>query len=119
MEPIRIKIKDTEAAGIEIVPTEDGVEIIIRKDTKIAPKEEPKEAKSASCKNAEILKAFCSKKKVEFAGYTLMRKELLKFFNFYNARVCEWKGVIQPEKLWKSWAEKINDKGALKNDRED
>lgn len=114
MEPIRIIVRNTEAAGIEIVPTEDGVEIIIRKDTKIEPKDEPKAAKSATCKNADILKDFCSKKKIEFVGYTLMRKELLKFFNFYNARVCEWKGVIQPEKLWKSWEEKINDKGALK-----
>ena len=88
----KVIIRDTEAAAVEIVPIDGGVEVVVRKDSKVlAPKEEPKEAKSASCKNAEILKAFCSKKKVEFAGYTLMRKELLKFFNFYNARVCDWR----------------------------
>lgn len=111
----KVIIRDTEAAAVEIVPIDGGVEVVVRKDSKVlAPKDEPKAAKSATCKNADILKDFCSKKKIEFVGYTLMRKELLKFYNFYNARVCEWKGVIQPEKLWKSWEEKINDKGALK-----
>lgn len=50
--------------------------------------------------NEDILKAFCSQKKGEEG---VDKDELLKFFNFYNERLPEWKNTFKPEILWEKW----------------
>lgn len=107
MEPIRIKIKDTEAAGIEIVPVEDGVEIIIRKDNKVlAPKEEPKKnlSKAPIYNKLEEFREFCGVLKKRHEGDKALIADLRRFWDFYSPKVKEWKGkTLDGEKLWARW----------------
>ena len=56
-------------------------------------KEEPK------C-NCDILKDFCSKKKVEEG---IDKDELLRFYQFYSERCLEWSGEFKVDALWKRW----------------
>lgn len=92
-ELFKIKIKNTEAAGIEIVPTSDGVEIIVaRKTAKVQERE--------SKPNLEILREFCGRKKNEEG---IDRVELRNFWDWYSERMEDWKGRIIPEKLWERW----------------
>ena len=90
----KITIKNTEAAGVEVVPTEDGVEIIVtRREKDVAPR---KTGKS----NLEILKEFCSEKKAEEGTD---RKELKSFWDWYSPKAEDWKGRIFPDRLWERW----------------
>lgn len=96
-EVLRIKIRDTEAAGIEIVPTHEGVEIIVtRKPAKAGGSEEPKGRPT----NAEILKEFCKDQK-SVPGTDI--KDLRRFYDFYLEKVEEWRGTMRPEDLYKKW----------------
>lgn len=98
MEDFKIKISSTEYAAVEIRPVEDGVEIVIkRKSQKNAKTEEELTG------NRAILKDFCSEKKEELHWDKTMMKELVKFFNYYDKLMDEWKGKVAPEKLWKQW----------------
>lgn len=90
----KITIKNTEAAGVEVVPTEEGVEIIVtRREKDVAPR---KTGKS----NFEILKEFCSEKKTE---KKTDQGELKKFYYYYEKLVEEWRGKFMPDKLWERW----------------
>lgn len=98
-ELFKIKIKNTEAAGIEIVPVADGVEIIVAR--KVINAEKPV---SKTNSNLEILRAFCSEKKDCYKNDKTMTAELKRFWNFYSPKMQEWKGrKVQPEKLWSRW----------------
>ena len=50
--------------------------------------------------NMELLTEFCSKKKTE---QNINLNCLKKFYEFYSKKMEEWKGTVQPEKLWSSW----------------
>lgn len=60
----------------------------------------PVSAPNKDKSNLDILTEFCSGKKKE-QGINL--NCLRKFYEFYKTRATEWKGTIQPEKLWTSW----------------
>ena len=98
-EILRLRIKNTESATVEIVPVDDGVEILVLR------KKEPKKAKKYEFHderemtgNLEILRAFCT----ELKG-NVDKGELKRFWEFYSGKMEEWKGTVQPEKLWARW----------------
>ena len=105
MEEIKFKIKNTESANVEIVPCEDGVEIIVKYGTKSASKETYKlhsGSKAQKKSNAEILKEFCGDLKDD---PDVDLKELKAFFKFYEKKCPDWKGTMDCNKLWLRWQE--------------
>lgn len=98
MEDFRIKISNTEYAAVEIIPTEDGVEIVIKH--KAQKKAKPVEERTG---NSAILKDFCTEKKAEYKWDKTMMKELVKFYEWWEPRMEDFKGTPQPEKLWEKW----------------
>lgn len=95
MEQIfKVSIKNSEAAGVEIVPTEDGIELIITR------RQQEKKVPAGSSNNLELLRDFCSRKKKEEGTD---QGELKKFYCYYEKLVEEWKGKFMPDKLWKRW----------------
>lgn len=98
-EILRLKIKRTESATIEVVPVEDGIEILVlRKEAKRPKIEFHDERKSES--NIEILRAFCSKEKKKEGTD---QEDLLRFFKFYESKCEDWKGEFLPSKLFDRW----------------
>ena len=93
-EELKIKIRNTEAASVEIIPTDDGIEICIVK------KEHPSRAKESNADNTEMLRAFCSKMKEQ---EDTDKKELKRFWEFYSPKMPTWKGKVHPDKLWEKW----------------
>lgn len=90
----KITIKNTEAAGVEVVPTEDGVEIIVtRREKDVAPRKAEKS-------NFEILKAFCTEMKNKKGTD---QAELKSFWEWYSPKAEDWKGTIFPDRLWARW----------------
>ena len=95
---LKIKVLNTEYAAVEIIPTEDGVEIVIKRKDKEKPVVKP------NADNHAILKEFCKEKKEYHKNDKTMIKELVAFFNFYEQKIEDgWKGTMMPEKLWKQW----------------
>ena len=100
-EILRLKIKRTESATIEVVPVEDGIEILVlRKETKRPKIEFHDERKSKN--NIEILRAFCSKQKEECETKE-EKADLKRFWDFYESKCEDWKGEFQPDKLYSRW----------------
>ena len=48
--------------------------------------------------NTEILRTFCGSIKAQAD-----KNQLKRFWEFYSKKAEGWKGVIQPDKLWKRW----------------
>ena len=48
----------------------------------------------------EILTEFCSSKKTEEG---VNKDELLKFYNYYQPKMADWKFAFLPEKMWQRW----------------
>lgn len=95
MEQIfKVSIKNSEAAGVEIVPTEDGIELIITR------RQQEKKVPAGSSNNLELLRDFCSQKKKEEG---VDKKELKAFWDWYSERAEDWKGKLQADKLWTRW----------------
>lgn len=55
--------------------------------------------------NKEILKEFCTGKKVEEG---VDKVELTKFFNYYNPKMDTWRTTVNPSNLWNNWNSKAN-----------
>ena len=107
MQELKFKIKGTEQAQVEIVPCADGVEIVVRygesqKNYGSSNNKPFKFHNKQEKSNAEIIKDFCSEKKTE-EGVNL--KELKSFFEFYSEKAEDWKGKMDPNKLWERWME--------------
>lgn len=107
MQEIKFKIKQAESANVEIVPCADGVEIVVRygesqKNYGSSNNKPFKFHNKQEKSNAEIIKDFCSEKKTE-EGVNL--KELKSFFEFYSEKAEDWKGKMDPNKLWQKWLE--------------
>lgn len=107
MQEIKFKIKQAESANVEIIPCADGVEIVVRygesqKNYGSSNNKPFKFHNKQEKSNAEILKDFCSEKKTE-EGVNL--KELKSFFEFYSEKAEDWKGKMDPNKLWERWLE--------------
>ena len=101
----RITVKSTETAGVEIIPTEEGIEILFTKRTLAEDRKSvSKEGKNkdGGKTNMERLVEFCRDMKEKGGGSS---EELKKFYHWYAPRMEEWKGTVQPEKLWKRWEE--------------
>lgn len=117
-ELLRIRVRDTEAATIEIVPSEGGgVEIVVLKKEESTKETTEKKfnggkdyhcRKSAKADNLEELRGFCSSKKAEYAGNATMKKELKAFWDWYSPRMEDWKGQVATGKLWNAWISKSN-----------
>lgn len=108
MEQIfKVIIRDTEAAAVEIVPIDGGVEVVIRKDNKVlAPKEEPKKnlSKAPIYNKLEEFREFCGVLKKRHEGDKALIADLRRFWDFYSPKVKEWKGkTLDGEKLWARW----------------
>lgn len=56
--------------------------------------------KTPSKTNMEILKDFCTEKKTEEG---VNKDELLKFYNYYQPKMADWKFAFLPEKMWQRW----------------
>lgn len=52
--------------------------------------------------NSDILRSFCSEKKVEEG---VDQDDLLRFYNFYKERVDAWENKLKPEIIWNRWLE--------------
>lgn len=107
MQEIKFKIKQAESANVEIIPCADGVEIVVRygepqKNYGSSNNKPFKFYNKQEKSNAEIIKDFCSEKKTE-EGVNL--KELKSFFEFYSEKADDWKGKMDPNKLWQRWLE--------------
>lgn len=104
MEELKFKIRGTETANVEIVPTEDGVEIIVKYGSvKKNYGSYEKQPPTPSLKdNLERLKDFCGRLKED---EDVNKKELLKFYKFYENKMPEWKPGVKIEKLWEKWVE--------------
>lgn len=100
-EVLRLKIKNTEAASVEIVPVEDGVEILVLRKSAKKPKYEFHDERKNENK-LEILRAFCSRQKEECETKE-DRGELKRFWEFYSGKMEDWRGKVEPEKLFKNW----------------
>lgn len=101
---LRLKISNTENATIEVLPSDDGVEIIVRR----TEKEKPVENKCTD--KQTILKDFCTEKKAEYKWDKTMLKELVKFYEWWEPRMEDFKGTPQPEKLWEKWIKTMGKK---------
>lgn len=100
-EILRLKIKRTESAAIEVVPVEDGVEILVLR--KGGKKYEFHDERKGD--NLEVLRAFCSKQKKKEGTD---QEDLLRFFKFYESKCEDWKGEFKVGILYKNWNEKRN-----------
>lgn len=56
--------------------------------------------KTPSKSNLEVLTEFCSSKKTEEG---VNKDELLKFYNYYQPKMADWKFAFLPEKMWQRW----------------
>lgn len=100
-EILRLKIKRTESATIEVVPVEDGIEILVlRKEAKKPKIEFHDERKSKN--NIEILRAFCSKQKEECETKE-EKADLKRFWDFYESKCEDWKGEFKVSTLFEKW----------------
>ena len=110
----RIKIANTEYAAVEIVPTEDGIEIVLKRVEKEKPVRDTDRdnapRKVARTDNHAILKEFCTEKKAELKWDKTMLNELVKFYEWWEPRMEDFKGTAQPEKLWKNWIKTMGKK---------
>lgn len=97
----KIRIKNTDAAGVEIVPTPDGVEIIVNRVSRAEPSREEDKV--------ETLRAFCSKKKEKYEGDREMLRELKAFWDWYSPKMPDWKGKADCQKLWSRWLDTRKD----------
>lgn len=96
MEALRILIRNTEAASIELVPTEEGVELVVLR----REKEKPQPSKD----NLEILREFCTGKKNRHKGDKTILADLKRFWAWYSPKMEDWKGTVDCEKLWTRWS---------------
>lgn len=94
-EILRLKIKRTESATIEVVPVEDGIEILVLRKEAKRPKIEFHDER-----NKEILRAFCSKEKKKEGTD---QEDLLRFFRFYEEKCEDWKGEFKVSALYEKW----------------
>lgn len=111
MQELKFKIKGTETANVEIIPVSDGVEIVVHYGAETQqnngsfenkPKKTYTYHNNQDKSNIEILKEFCGGLRKSGAASV---DEILKFYNFYEGKLEDWKGVMQPEKLWQRWKE--------------
>ena len=109
MQDIRFKITNTESAQIEVMPVSDGVEIVVHYGEGSAKNYGSSEKKPSNYKktytkpnksNIEILKNYCGELKND---EDIDIKELTNFYKFYEGKIEDWKGVIQPDILWSRW----------------
>ena len=105
-EILRIKIKDTESAGVEIIPTEEGVEIVVTRKPKLVTVsgphgDVPKKGETAG--NLEKLRSFCTAKKEFHKGDKTVLADLRRFWDFYSPKMSEWRGKADCGKLWERW----------------
>lgn len=102
-EILRLKIKRTESATIEVVPVDDGIEILVLRKAAKKPKIEFHDERKSE-NNIEILRAFCSKQKEECETKE-EKADLKRFWDFYSPKMEDWKGKVDCNKLWSRWAE--------------
>lgn len=107
MEAFRIKITNTQSAGIEIQPCSDGsVDIVVRYGTESQNKTfkfHNKEKQTVE-ELVDSLRRFCSKKIKEEPEW---KEDIIKFGKFYSERVKDdWKGELRINDLYKNWCDK-------------
>lgn len=118
MEEIKFKIRNTEAANIEIVPCSDGVEIVVHygqnKPSYTLHAEEPettyksksKWAKKGFKSNEEIIEEMKEAAREEYKKEDCDKEELKKFVKFWEDKINEngWKGkTFNFETLYERW----------------
>lgn len=96
-EELKIKIRNTEAATVEIIPTDDGIEI------SIVRKENPKKETPVQADSTEEFRSFCTKMKEKYRKDKTLLADLRKFWDWYSPKMSEWKGKLDCEKLWTRW----------------
>lgn len=96
-EILRLKIKRTESATIEVSPVEDGIEILVLRKAAKKPKIEFHDER-----NKEILRAFCSKQKEECETKE-EKADLKRFWDFYESKCEDWKGEFKVSALYEKW----------------
>lgn len=98
-EILRLKIKRTESATIEVVPVDDGIEILVLRKAAKKPKIEFHDERKSE-NNIEILRAFCSRQKKKEGTD---QEDLLRFFKFYESKCEDWEGEFRVSALYEKW----------------
>lgn len=96
----KIVIKDTENATIEVVPTSEGVEVIVKRTEKEKP---VKKEEATSNSNYERLRNFYMSKQDD---EDIDQGELDRFWKFYGGKMVDWNGRVMPERLYSDWIKK-------------
>ena len=97
---LRLKISNTENATIEVLPSEDGVEIIVRRTEKEKP---VKKEEATGNSNYERLRNFYMSKQDD---EDIDQGELDRFWKFYCGKMSDWEGKVMPERLYDQWTKK-------------
>lgn len=121
MQDIKFKISNTEAANIEIVPVNDGVEIIVHYGShqqqsaqnygsnQKEPSESPKKAFKFHGKQSspeDIIEGMKEVARKLYSKEGTDKEELKKFVKFYENLITEkgeWKGGFDFDRLWEKW----------------
>ena len=76
---------------------------VFRWDVGTTPQVAQNSPKTPSKPNLEVLTEFCAEMKKKEG---INKDELLKFFNYYQPKMGEWRATLNPDKLWEKWINK-------------
>ena len=99
MQELRFKIRGTESANVEIIPTSDGVEIVVKYGSY---EKKPSISKGSADDVIEKMKAAANS---EYKKPGADREEIVKFVKFYEKKIQEegWKGKFDFSVLYERW----------------
>ena len=113
MQELRFKIRGGDTSNIEIVPTEDGVEVVVHYGSKQSNCSGEKQVykKKSTFKNAnDILDEMKAAAREEYKKDDCNKNELKKFVCFWEKKIQDngWKGdSFNFEVLYERWLSKI------------
>lgn len=112
MQEIRFKIKGTESANVEIVPTSDGVEIVVKygesQNNYGSSNNKPFKFHNGKKTPEEIIEGMKTVARKEYQKPGADKEELKKFVEFYERKINEdgWNGAFDFDKLYERWLSK-------------
>ena len=111
MQEIRFKIKGTESANVEILPTSDGVEIVVKygesQKNYGSSNNKPFKFHNGNKSPEEIIEGMKTVARKEYQKPGADKEELEKFVRFYERKINEdgWRGKFDFKKLYERWLE--------------
>lgn len=105
MQELRFKIKNTEQATVDIIPTSDGVEILVKYGSY---EKKPSKFNNGNKSPEEIIEGMKTAARKEYQKPGADKEELKKFVEFYERKINEdgWNGAFDFDKLYERWLSK-------------